>query len=180
MKECVSSGCRSALSIEGKVERLCGENPAVFLTGLYPAVQELVSFVNAENRCKPENSQKTFAVLARSISRIYTRIDSGGDIVDCVLKRHSVPDVDGGAYSYEAVSAKMRRLKELCLEMTEERAKALLPGKFSECTRLFSYACGKDFENRWNLLVLYSDLIADIWGCAKELSGGEDTGEIAA
>lgn len=180
MKKCVSDGCCTAASIEKKIECLCGKKPTAFLTALYPTVQELVSFVNDENRCKPEESQKTFAVLARSISRIYTRIDSGGDIIDCALKRPLVQDEGGGMYSYKAVTAKMRRLRGQCLEMTEERAEALLPKKFSECTRLFSYACGKDFENRWNLLVLYNDLIADMWGCAKVLSGDKDTGESAA
>ena len=158
---------------------LCGAKPAAFLSGLYPVVQGLVSFVNNEYRREPAKSEATFAVLARSISRIYTRIDSGGDIVDCELKCSKNPDASEETYSYKTFTAKMQRLKKQCLELTTKRASALLPGKFCECTRLFSYACAKDYENRWNLLCLYNELIADMWGCAKELSGDKDTGESA-
>ena len=170
-------GRSSAKLIEKKVERLCSARPAAFLIGLYPAVHELVSFVNDEYKREPGNSEKIFAVLARSISRIYTRIDGGGDIVDCVLKRPTVPDEGEGAYSYAAVTSKMRRIGKHCAEATAKRARTALPEKFRECTWLFSYACGKDLENRWNLLILYNELLADLWGCAKTLSGDEDTGE---
>ena len=163
--------------IEKKLARLCEAKPAAFLTGLYPAVQGLVAFVNTECERLPRNSKKTFAVLARSISRIYTRIDSGGAIIDCVLKNPTVPDEGKGRYSYKATTTKMRNLRKQCLELTVKQATTLLPEKFRECTWLFCNACGKDFENRWNLLCLYNELIADIWGCAKALSGNEDTGE---
>ena len=164
-------------AVENKIERLCSAKPATFLNGLYPAVQELVSFVNDEYGREPRKSEATFAVLARSISRIYTRIDSGGDIIDCELKRSNVPDDGEESYSYRAITAKMRRLRTQCVGRTTKSAGAFLPEKFRECTRLFSCACIKDYENRWNLLCLYNELIADMWGCAKALSGDEDTGE---
>lgn len=164
-------------AVENKIERLCGAKPVAFLSGLYPAVQELVSFVNDEYRREPAKPEAIFAVLARSISRIYTRIDSGGDIIDCELKCPKVPDEGEESYSYKAITAKMRRLRRQCIELTTKRAYALLPEKFRECTRLFSFACIKDYENRWNFLCLYNELIADMWGCAKTLSGDEDTGE---
>lgn len=170
----------SAQLIEKRFERLCGAEPADFLIGLYPAVQELVSFVTTKCMNKPEKSEKVFAVLARSISRIYTRIDSGGDIIDCVLNRPLVSEEGKNAYSYRAATAKMRRIKNQCLELTVEQAITALPEKFRECTWLFCDACGKDQKNRWNLLCLYNDLIADLWGCAKALSGDEETGESAA
>ena len=169
------SGRNSVRVIEKRFERLCGAEPADFLIGLYPAVQELVSFVNAE--CKPEKSEKVFAALARCISRIYTRIDSGGDIIDCVLDRPMVPEAGNGAYSYRATTAKLRKLWKQCLKLTVEQAMTSLPETFRECTWLFCDACGKDQKNRWDLLCLYNDLVADMWGCAKALSGSEDTGE---
>ena len=158
------------MQIEKKVERLCGAKPAAFLAGLYPVVQELVSFVNGECEREPENSKEIFAVLARSISRIYARIDRGGDIIDCELKRPTVPDERDETYSYKTVTAKMRRLRKRCLGLSAKRARTSLPERFRECTWLFSFACGKDWENRWDLLILYNELIADMWGCAKELS----------
>ena len=158
------------MQIEKKIERLCGAKPAAFLVGLYPVVQELVSFVNGECEREPENSKEIFAVLARSISRIYARIDRGGDIIDCELKRPTVPDERDETYSYKTVTAKMRRLRKRCLGLSAKRARTSLPERFRECTWLFSFACGKDWENRWDLLILYNELIADMWGCAKELS----------
>ena len=169
------AGRNAVRMIEKRFERLCAAEPADFLIGLYPAVQELVSLVNAE--CTPEKSEKVFAALARCISRIYTRIDSGGDIIDCVLDRPMVPEAGNDAYSYRATTAKMRKLWKQCLKLTVNQAKTSLPETFRECTWLFCNACGKDQKNRWNLLVLYNDLIADLWGCAKTLSGNEDTGE---
>ena len=159
------------MQIEKNVERLCGAKPAAFLVGLYPVVQELVSFVNGECEREPEKSEEVFAVLARSISRIYARIDRGGDIIDCELRRPTVPDEGDGAYSYRAVTAKMRRLRKRCLGLSAKRARTSLPERFRECTWLFSFACGKDWENRWDLLILYNELIADMWGCAKTLCG---------
>lgn len=164
------------MQIEKKVERLCGAKPAAFLVGLYPVVQELVSFVNGECEREPENSEEVFAVLARSIARIYARIDRGGDIIDCELRRPTVPDGRNRTYSYRAVTAKMRRLRKQRPGLTAKTARASLPERFRECTWLFSFACGKDWENRWDLLILYNDLIADMWGCAKDLSGNEDIG----
>ena len=169
------SGRNSVRTIENSFELLCGAEPADFLIGLYPAVQELISFVNTECKRKPENSEKVFAAFARCIARIYTRIDSGGDIIDCVLKCPMTPGADNGPYSYRATSAKMRKLWNQCLKLTVDQA-ILLPEIFREFTWLFCNACGKDLKNRWNLLCLYNDSIADMWGCASALSGAEDTG----
>ena len=174
------SGRNSARMIEKAFERLCRAEPADFLIGLYPAVLELVSFVNTDCKRKPEKSEKAFAVLARCISCIYTRIDSGGDIIDCVLDRPMIPNAGNGSYSYRVVAARMRKLLKQCLKLTIEQAITSLPETFRECTWLFCDACGKDQKNRWNLLCLYNDLIADLWGCAKALSGDEETGESAA
>lgn len=175
-KRCACGLC-SAKTIEKKVERVCAAKPAAFLTGLYPLVVELVDFVKESYRREPEKSEKTFAVLARSMEKIYRRLDAGGDITDCVLRRPTVPDADGRKYSYDAVTAKMTRLRDQCLNMTVARGCKLLPEKFRELTWLFSFACGKDFDKRWQLLEHYFDLLADMWGCAKALSGDEDTGE---
>ena len=175
-----ASGCGSARSIENRITRLCGAKPDAFLIGLFSAVQALVSFVNAECKRKPEKSEKLFALLARSISRIYTRIDSGGDIVDCVLKRQLIPNEDKDLYSYRSATAKLQSIRKQCLELTVKRAMTLLPEKFRECTWCFCDACEKNRLNRWELLCIYNDLIADVWGCAKALAGSEDVGESAA
>ena len=175
-----AAGCGSALSIENRITRLCEAKPDAFLIGLYSAVRALVAFVNAECKRQPEKSEKVFALLARSISQIYTRIDSGGDIVDCVLNRPLIPAEDKGLYYYRSATAKLQSIRKQCLELTVKRAMTLLPEKFRECTWCFCDACERDTTNRWELLCLYNDQSADVWGCAKALSGSEAVGESAA
>lgn len=150
---------------------VCAARPEPFLASLYQLVRCATACVSQAIVRDPESERRMFSALARLIRRIYLRIDSDIDLVDCVLGHLTVPLGDTSWYSYSKAVHLMRRLVPQCTKWSRGRAKEILPGNLCECTRLMCYACNFEWENRWNLLQLYQDLLADLWRCARMLAG---------
>ena len=168
-------GCKQfAVSGINEMDRwsrtVCAARPEPFLASLHQLVRCATACVSQAIVRDPESERRMFSALARLIRRIYLRIDSDADFVDCVLGHLTVPLGDTSWYSYSKAVYRMRRLVSQCTKWSRERAKEILPGNLCECTRLFCYACNFEWDNRWNLLRLYQDLLADMWGCARMLA----------
>ena len=163
----------SISEIDKRVKLLCEARPEPFLATLYQFANCATTCIRESLRFEPKCEKQVFSVLARSISRIHERLDSDLDLVDCVLGHLTVPTGDCSRYSYPMVVERMRRLALQCVKANAECARELLPKNFRECTRLFCLACNFEWRNRWDLGILYDDLIADMWGRAKELAGEE-------
>ena len=160
----------SISEIDKRVKLLCEARPEPFLATLHQFANCAAVCIRESLRLDPKCEQQMFSVLARSITRIHERLDSDLDLVDCVLGHLTVPIGDCSRYSYSAVVERMRRLTRQCAKASAKRARGLLPDNFTECTRLFCLAGNFEWRNRWNLNTLYDDLIADMWGRAKELA----------
>ena len=163
----------SSSEIDKRVKLLCESRPETFLATLYQFASCATTCIRESLRFEPKCERQMFSVLARSIARIHERLDSDLDLVDCVLGHLTVPTGDCSRYSYPTFVERMRRLTLQCVKANAGCARELLPKNFRECTRLFCLACNFEWRNRWELGILYEDLIADMWGLAKELAGGE-------
>lgn len=150
---------------------VCAARPEPFLASLHQLVRCATACVSQAIMLAPESERRMFSALARLTRRIYLRIDSDVDLVDCVLGHLTVPLGDTSWYSYSKAVCQMRRLVSRCTKRSRGRAKEILPGSLCECTRLMSYACNFEWDNRWNLLQLYQDLLADMWERARMLAG---------
>lgn len=150
---------------------VCAARPEPFLASLHQLVHCATACVSQAIVRDPESERRMFSALARLIRRIYLRIDSDIDLVDCVLGHLTVPLGDTSWYSYSKTVHLMRSSAFQCTKWSRGRAKEILPGNLCECTRLLCYACNFEWDNRWNLLRLYQDLLADMWGCARMLAG---------
>ena len=67
----------------------------------------------------------------------------------------------------------MRRLTLQYTKASAKSARESLPVNFRECTRLFCLASNFEWRNRWNLNILYGNLITDMWSRTKVLAGEE-------
>ena len=172
--ECVGRFISASIcEIDKRVKLLCEARPAPFLATLHQFANCATTCIRESLRLNPKSERQMFSVLARSIARIHERLDSDLDLVDCVLGHLTVPTEDCSRYSYSAVVERMRRLTRQCAKGSAKNARELLPDNFRECTRLFCLSSNFEWRNRWNLNTLYNDLIADMWGRAKELAGEE-------
>ena len=172
--ECVGRFVSASIcEIDKRVKLLCEARPEPFLATLHQFASCATTCVRESLRLNPKCERQMFSVLARSIARIHERLDSDLDLVDCVLGHLTVPTGDCSRYSYAAVVERMRRLTRQCAKASAKNARESLPDNFRECTRLFCLASNFEWRNRWNLNTLYNDLIADMWGRAKELAGEE-------
>ena len=163
----------SISEIDKRVKLLCEARPEPFLASLYQFANCAATCIRESLRFEPKCERQMFSVLAHSITRIHERLDSDLDLVDCVLGHLTVPTGDCSRYSYPTVVERMRRLTRQCVKAGAECARELIPENFRECTRLFCLAVNFEWRNRWDLGILYADLIADMWGRAKELAGEE-------
>lgn len=150
---------------------VCAARPEPFLASLHQLVRCATACVSQAIMLDPGSERRIFSALARLIRRIYLRIDSDADLVDCVLGHLTVPLGDTSWYSYSKTVHLMRSSAFQCTKWSRGRAKEILPGNLCECTRLLCYACNFEWDDRWNLLQLYQDLLADMWGCARMLAG---------
>ena len=150
---------------------VCAARPEPFLASLHQLVHCATACVSQAIMLDPGSERRIFSALARLIRRIYLRIDSDADLVDCVLGHLTVPLGDTSWYSYSKTVHLMRSSAFQCTKWSRGRAKEILPGNLCECTRLLCYACNFEWDDRWNLLQLYQDLLADMWGCARMLAG---------
>ena len=150
---------------------VCAARQEPFLASLHQLVCCATACVSQAIMLDFESERRMFSALARLIRRIYLRIDSDIDLVDCVLGHLTVPLGDTSWYSYAKAVHLMRRSVFQCSKWSRGRAKEILPGNLCECTRLMCYACNFEWDNCWNLLQLYQDLLADMWGCARMLAG---------
>ena len=150
---------------------VCAARPEPFLASLYQLVRCATACVSQSIMLSPGSERRIFSALARLIRRIYLRIDGDNDLVDCVLGHLTVPIGDTRWYSYSRAVHRMRRLVLECTKSSPSRVKEIFSGNLCECTRLMCYACNFEWDNRWNLLLLYQDSLADMWGCARSLAG---------
>ena len=150
---------------------VCAARSEPFLASLHQLVRCATACVSQAIMLDPGSERRIFSALARLIRRIYLRIDSDADLVDCVLGHMTVPLGDTSWYSYSKTVHLMRSSSFQCTKWSRGRAKEILPGNLCECTRLLCYACNFEWDNRRNLLMLYQDLLADMWGCARMLAG---------
>ena len=161
----------SVSEIDKCVKLLCEARPEPFLATLHQFVSCTATCARESLRLDSKCERQMFSVLARSITRIHERLDSDLDLVDCVLGHLTVPPGDCSRYSYSMTVERMRRLTRQCAKASAKSARELLLDNFTECTRLFCLASNFEWRNRWNLILLYDDLIADMRGRAKELAG---------
>ena len=150
---------------------VCAARPEPFRASLHQLVRCATACVSQAIMLDPESERRMFSALARLIRRIYLRIDSDIDLVDCVLGHLTVPLGDTSWYSYSKAVHLMRRSAFQSTKWSRGRAKESLPGNLCECTRLMCYASNFEWDNRWNLLQLYQDLLADMWERARMLAG---------
>ena len=161
----------SISEIDKQVKLLCEARPEPFLATLHQFANCAATCIRASLCLNPKCEKQVFSVLARTITQIYERLDSDLNLVDCVLGHLTVPTGDYSRYSYSEVVKRMRRLTRYCTKACAKRARGLLLENFCECTRLFCLACNFEWRNRWDLNILYSELITDMLGRAKELAG---------